>query len=524
MLKLISLTSAAMAALLTSAQSAAATWADYDEAPSFGDSDNLIYTSESPLTGTMGSVTLEFSGEVYQTSCIDGYVGIDLCPLWARDFVATRGGYDEGTYVTDLSGNLDHIALTGANGVVRFTYTFSEPVEDLVLAIWSLGSPIQEGRWKFSQPWVLIDQTDDCSTATSLDATVATDQKAAANCFARVASTNSLSGSEGDGLILFPGSNAEISWEVTSAEIYAAFNIGIAEASYSENNNIVYITAGDGSSVEDAAIQPIDYLVEGLSEEDSVSVDPSCAAYTDLGFGTTLSATTPPGDYVTHCAGAVITDNAPANNYTVLYNDGLYHVRKDNCPNIENPAQGDVDNDGLGDLCDSDLDGDGIPNVDDQFGGDPNSPFIQLVGDNPGNCTVDIPATKLNLVGIDAETAPADPINNKLTFALDCDVGATATVRAFFGEALPSNPAAYKLVEGIWTPIPGAVFDTSNQSVVYQITDGGNLDLNGAIDGRIEDPVTVVSLSATAVPLPLWLGTLLGFGLGFAGWRQLRRG
>ena len=37
----------------------------------------------------------------------------------------------------------------------------------------------------------------------------------------------------------------------------------------------------------------------------------------------------------------------------------------DNCPGMENADQLDTDNDGLGDDCDDDADGDGVPNNDD---------------------------------------------------------------------------------------------------------------------------------------------------------------
>jgi len=41
----------------------------------------------------------------------------------------------------------------------------------------------------------------------------------------------------------------------------------------------------------------------------------------------------------------------------------------DNCPNVDNADQSDIDHDGIGDLCDDDVDGDGVSNVDEGYAG-----------------------------------------------------------------------------------------------------------------------------------------------------------
>jgi len=56
----------------------------------------------------------------------------------------------------------------------------------------------------------------------------------------------------------------------------------------------------------------------------------------------------------------------------------------DNCPNMFNSDQADLDNDGSGDLCDSDIDGDGAGNNDDTFPENPNEQ-VDTDGDGVGN-------------------------------------------------------------------------------------------------------------------------------------------
>ena len=56
----------------------------------------------------------------------------------------------------------------------------------------------------------------------------------------------------------------------------------------------------------------------------------------------------------------------------------------DNCPAIANSDQANLDDDALGDACDSDLDGDGIFNVEDDFPLDPNQ-YLDIDGDGLGH-------------------------------------------------------------------------------------------------------------------------------------------
>jgi len=70
-------------------------------------------------------------------------------------------------------------------------------------------------------------------------------------------------------------------------------------------------------------------------------------------------------------------------------NDGI-EDNLDNCPSVFNPDQADFDNDGIGDVCDNDIDGDGVPNNEDPDDYNPNIPTndgdSDGVNDNLDNC------------------------------------------------------------------------------------------------------------------------------------------
>ncbi|MCI4643145.1 MAG: YDG domain-containing protein, partial [Flavobacteriaceae bacterium] len=91
-----------------------------------------------------------------------------------------------------------------------------------------------------------------------------------------------------------------------------------------------------------------------------------------------------------------------ASNYSISYVNGTLTIRagdsdgdgildvNDNCPTVANPDQADLDADGLGDLCDSDIDGDGFTNTDEaSCGTDPRDATdfpSDLDGDGSPDC------------------------------------------------------------------------------------------------------------------------------------------
>ena len=148
-------------------------------------------------------VTVSLNGEIEQSLSA---FGTSNNSFWAS---ANSGGT---TYISanvpELPSNSDRIGLEGWAGPTQ-TLTFSQPVSNLVMNVWSMGSSGNTGSYQFNRPFALLSQNGLLSV-----------------------SGNELIGNEGAGTIQFTGTFTSLSWTVSSPE-GSVWNIGVTSASAS---------------------------------------------------------------------------------------------------------------------------------------------------------------------------------------------------------------------------------------------------------------------------------------------------
>jgi hypothetical protein len=158
-------------------------------------------------TGTIGSTTVNYVGEVGAGSLVNTpVVNPPNTGLWRElSPPLAYGGIGPKTN--------DFIQLSGGTGTGTNTLSFSAPVDNVFLAIISLGQPGLPAQFNFDHAFTINSQGagNFGGSATSLTAT-----------------GNTLFGTEGNGVLQFTGPITSISWTNPVHEFYYGFTVGAA--------------------------------------------------------------------------------------------------------------------------------------------------------------------------------------------------------------------------------------------------------------------------------------------------------
>lgn len=157
-------------------------------------------TAGSPgsATGTAGSITVTYSGQT--SGLLTNY------PSWTP-----VGTFQGGTVGNAPPANFNSVGLEGGVTYTE-TITFSSPIVDPVMSIWSLGAPGHAASFNFtsSEPFTIVAGGPSAEYGGS----------------SITASGNNVLGSEGNGTIIFNGTFSSITFTTPTFENYYAFTVG----------------------------------------------------------------------------------------------------------------------------------------------------------------------------------------------------------------------------------------------------------------------------------------------------------
>jgi len=160
-------------------------------------------TWSSNTAGTIsGGPSVTYSGELSGLS--SNYPSWTPASTWADGSIVNNAPPQSGNMIRLLGGG-------GASAVLD-TLTFSTPVTNPVMAIWSLGAPGAQAQFVFNNATPTLIKGGPSAEFAGTSISV---------------SGNTVSGSEGNGTVEFLGTFTSISWRNPLAENYYGFTVGI---------------------------------------------------------------------------------------------------------------------------------------------------------------------------------------------------------------------------------------------------------------------------------------------------------
>jgi len=160
-----------------------------------GGGTTINYASGSLTLPDSTVVTATLTGEVISQSCFTSPCTSGFS--WAGTGASSTY---RSTNVPSLPPNNNLIAQSGyANA--SHTLTFSQPVTNVVMNVYSLGNPSSQSAYQFTQDFVILSQDSRCVPSTGYYCLVKTGQ--------------TLTGKEGNGTIQFVGTYSAITWVVS---------------------------------------------------------------------------------------------------------------------------------------------------------------------------------------------------------------------------------------------------------------------------------------------------------------------
>jgi len=177
------------------------------------------FSSPGSASGTAGAVGVSYSGEI--ESLVPGY------PSWQPSPPTFEGG-TVGNPPPSADGIVQQYG--GAYGLTD-TITFSTPITDPVMAIWSLGAGGDIASYQFT-----------ASEPFTIESGGPSDEYGGATIY--TCGTDAVCGAEGNGTVQFDGTFTSLTWTNPVFENWFGFTIGVPRSVIPEPASIVVVGVG----------------------------------------------------------------------------------------------------------------------------------------------------------------------------------------------------------------------------------------------------------------------------------------